>query len=101
MRESAAAANAIGQEQPCRVKLRLWRYSPYDSAPPKRPGAPGPPAPKKRTESAVSAAVNEQGGAPVAGGAVDLGGGAVQPMIVVPPSPVPLAAQAGTVAQGD
>ncbi|KAK9806171.1 hypothetical protein WJX72_004148 [[Myrmecia] bisecta] len=27
VRMSAAAANIIGQEQPCRVKLRLWRYS--------------------------------------------------------------------------
>ena len=33
MRNAAAAANAIGQEQPCRVKLRLWRYDPNDRVP--------------------------------------------------------------------
>ncbi len=98
MRESAAAANAIGQEQPCRVKLRLWRYNPYDSAPPKQAGGAAAHAPKKRAESAVSAAANEQGGAHVAAGAVELEDGAVQPMNSVPSPPVP---QATTVAQGE
>ncbi len=28
VRASAAAANIIGQEQPCRVLLRLWKYDP-------------------------------------------------------------------------
>ncbi|BDA46641.1 probable activating molecule in BECN1-regulated autophagy protein 1 at N-terminal half [Coccomyxa sp. Obi] len=97
VRESAAAANAIGQEQPCRVKLRLWRYSPYDSASPKQAGAAAAPAPKKRAESAASSATTEQGGAHVA---VEAGDGAAQPMNIVPPSPVAEAAQAGTVAQG-
>ena len=30
MRASAAAANVISNEQPCRVKLRIWRYSPSE-----------------------------------------------------------------------
>lgn len=35
VRAAAASANVIGNEQPCRVKLRLWRYSPL----PERPSA--------------------------------------------------------------
>ena len=33
MRASAAAANVISNEQPCRVKLRIWRYSPTEDVP--------------------------------------------------------------------
>ena len=33
MRASAAAANVISNEQPCRVKLRIWRYSPSEDVP--------------------------------------------------------------------
>lgn len=64
VRNAAAAANAIGQEQPCRVKLRLWRYDPADrvpfpaaplataGAPDQAPTAPAPPA-DARVEPAV------------------------------------------------
>lgn len=33
VRASAAAANVISNEQPCRVKLRIWRYSPSEDVP--------------------------------------------------------------------
>ena len=33
VRASAAAANVISNEQPCRVKLRIWRYSPTEDVP--------------------------------------------------------------------
>ena len=32
VRASAAAANIIGPEQPCHVRLRLWRYNPNQPA---------------------------------------------------------------------
>ena len=69
MRASAAAANVIGQEQPCRVKLRLWRYSPYDGAP-ARPAAAAAPAPAAAPKGvpfdAAAATSAAQRGAPAA-----------------------------------
>lgn len=63
VRASAAAANVIGQEQPCRVKLRLWRYSPYDSALARRP----PPPPPAAAGGSAAATAAPGGSAPKEG----------------------------------
>lgn len=47
MRASAAAANVISNEQPCRVKLRIWRYSPSEDV----PGMSGAPKPKAKDKA--------------------------------------------------
>ena len=59
MRASAAAANVISNEQPCRVKLRIWRYSPCEDV----PGTSG--ALKGKGKEKASLGKHHQSGAPL------------------------------------
>lgn len=59
VRASAAAANVISNEQPCRVKLRIWRYSPSEDV----PGTSG--ALKGKGKEKASSSKHHQSGAPL------------------------------------
>lgn len=61
VRNAAAAANAIGAEQPCRVKLRLWRYDPFDRIPFPTPAPEEAPAPEQAAAAPAPASAADPG----------------------------------------